>query len=87
MLAGGTGVKLRTRPAGMIVLERDGREYRVPTPENTRLILWALAGPVREHDYLVVGQVGNRIDGRRHERPPAPSGDRGKDGGDYEPVL
>ena len=43
-LAGGTGVKLRTRPAGVIVLERDGREYRLPTPDNTRLILWALAG-------------------------------------------
>ena len=44
MLAGGTGVKLRSWPAGVIVLERDGREYRVTTPENTRLILWALAG-------------------------------------------
>jgi hypothetical protein len=44
MLAGGTGVKLRTRPAGVIVLERDGREHRVPTPDNTRLILWGLAG-------------------------------------------
>src|SRR5215211_642239 len=43
MLAGG-GVKLRTRPAGVIVLERDGREYRLPTPDNTRLILWGLAG-------------------------------------------
>ncbi len=44
MLAGGTGVKLRTRPAGVIVLERDGREYRLPTPDNTLLILWGLAG-------------------------------------------
>ena len=35
MLAGGTGVKLRTRPAGVIVFERDGREYRLPTPDNT----------------------------------------------------
>jgi hypothetical protein len=43
-LAGGTGVKLRTRPAGVIVLECDGREHRVPTPDNTRLILWGLAG-------------------------------------------
>jgi hypothetical protein len=43
MLAGGTGVKLRTRPAGVIVLERDGREYRLPTPDNTCLILWGLA--------------------------------------------
>ena len=44
MLAGGTGVKLRTRPAGVIVLERDGREYPLPTPDNTRLIMWGLAG-------------------------------------------
>ena len=43
MLAGGTGVKLRTRPAGVIALERDGREYRLLTPDNTRLILWALS--------------------------------------------
>jgi hypothetical protein len=38
------GAQLRTRPAGVIVLERDGREHRVPTPDNTRLILWGLAG-------------------------------------------
>jgi hypothetical protein len=44
ILGGGTGVKLRTRPVGVIVLERDGREYRLPTPDNTRLILWGLAG-------------------------------------------
>ena len=44
MLPGGTGVKLRSRPAGVIVLEPDGREYRVPTPDNTRLILWILVG-------------------------------------------
>jgi hypothetical protein len=44
MLAGGSGVKLRTRLAGVIVLERDRREYRLPTPDNTRLILWGLAG-------------------------------------------
>ena len=44
MLAGGTGVKLRTRPAGVIVLEPDGQEHRVPMPDNTRLILWGLAG-------------------------------------------
>jgi hypothetical protein len=44
ILSSGTGVKLRTRPAGVIVLERDGREYRLPTPDNTRLILWGLAG-------------------------------------------
>lgn len=43
-MAGGTGVKLRARPAGVLVLEPDGREHRVPTPDNTRLILWGLAG-------------------------------------------
>ena len=42
--ADGAGVQLRVRPAGVIVLERDGREHRVRTPDNTRLILWALAG-------------------------------------------
>lgn len=42
--AGGAGVWLRARPAEVIVLEGDGREYRVPTPDNTRLILWGLAG-------------------------------------------
>jgi len=44
VLPGGTGVKLRSRPARVIVLERDGREYRLPTPDNTRLILWGLVG-------------------------------------------
>ncbi len=44
VLASGTGVKLRTRPAGVIVLELNGREYLLPTPDNTRLILWGLAG-------------------------------------------
>ena len=44
MLAGGAGVKLRARPAGVIVLERDGREQRVPTPDSTRIILWSLTG-------------------------------------------
>jgi hypothetical protein len=42
--AGSTWVQLRARPAGVIVLERDGREHRLPTPDNTRLILWCLAG-------------------------------------------
>ena len=42
--SGSAGVQLRTQPAGVIVLESDGREYRLPTPDNTRLILWALAG-------------------------------------------
>jgi hypothetical protein len=38
------GVRLRIEPAGVIVLERDGREHLVPTPDNTRLVLWGLAG-------------------------------------------
>jgi len=42
--AGSAGVRLRIEPAGVIVLERDGREHLVPTPDNTRLILWGLAG-------------------------------------------
>ena len=42
--ADGAGVQLRARPAGVIVLERDGREHRVPTLDNTRLIMWGLAG-------------------------------------------
>ena len=42
--SGSAGVQLRTQPAGVIVLESEGREYRLPTPDNTRLILWALAG-------------------------------------------
>jgi hypothetical protein len=42
--AGSAGVQLRVRPAGVIVLERDGREHRVPTPDNTGLILRTLAG-------------------------------------------
>jgi hypothetical protein len=42
--AGSAGIQLRARPAGVIVLERDGQEHRVPTPDNTRLILWGLAG-------------------------------------------
>ena len=40
----GAGVQLRAHPAGVIVLERDGREHRVPTPDNTGLILRTLAG-------------------------------------------
>jgi hypothetical protein len=43
-LAGSAGVRLLARPAGVIVLEHDGREHRLPTPDNTRLILWGLAG-------------------------------------------
>jgi len=43
-LAGGAGLRLRVEPAEVIVLERDGREHSVPTPDNTRLILRGLAG-------------------------------------------
>jgi uncharacterized spore protein YtfJ len=42
--AGGAGVRLRARPEAVIVHESDGREHRVPTPDNTPLILWGLAG-------------------------------------------
>ena len=42
--ADGAGVQLRVRPAGVIVLEPGGREHRVPTSDNTRLVLWILAG-------------------------------------------
>ncbi len=38
------GVQLRVEPTEVIVLEGDERGYRVPTPDNTRLILWGLAG-------------------------------------------
>jgi hypothetical protein len=44
MSSGSAGVQLRGEPAGVIILEPDGREHRVPTPDYTRLILWALAG-------------------------------------------
>jgi hypothetical protein len=40
--AGSAGIQLRVEPAGVIILERHGREHRVPMPDNTRLILWAL---------------------------------------------
>ena len=42
--AGGAGGQLRVRPAGVTILERDGRERRLPTPDNTRLLLWVLVG-------------------------------------------
>jgi hypothetical protein len=42
--AGGAGVRLRVEPTEVIVLEGDGREYRVSTPDNTRLLLWGLCG-------------------------------------------
>jgi len=42
--AGSDGIQVRVEPVGVIILERDGREHRVRTPDNTRLILWGLAG-------------------------------------------
>jgi hypothetical protein len=44
MSSGSAGVQLRGEPAGMFILEPDGREHRVPTPDYTRLTLWGLAG-------------------------------------------
>jgi hypothetical protein len=41
---GSGGVRLRVSPAGVIVFERDGEEYRVSTPDDTRRILWGMAG-------------------------------------------
>lgn len=41
---GGAVVRLRAEPAGVIVVEGDGREHRVSTPDRTRPILWWLAG-------------------------------------------
>jgi hypothetical protein len=37
-------VQLRAEPEALIIHERDRREHRIPTPDNTRLILWGLAG-------------------------------------------
>lgn len=42
--SGGTRVRLQVEPEAVIILERGGRAHRVPTPDNTRLILWGLAG-------------------------------------------
>ena len=44
MSSGSAGVQLRGEAAGVFILESDGREHRVPTPDYTRLILWGLAG-------------------------------------------
>ena len=44
MWSGSAGVQLRGEPAGVFILEPDGREHRVPTPDYTRLTLWGLAG-------------------------------------------
>jgi hypothetical protein len=37
-------VQLRVEPEAVIIHERDGREHRLPTPDNTSLILWGLVG-------------------------------------------
>ena len=42
--AGGAGVQLRAEPEAVIIHERDRREHRVRTSDNTHLILWGLAG-------------------------------------------
>src|SRR5688572_27220666 len=42
--SGSAGVQLRGEPAGVFILEPDGREHRVPTPDYTRLTLLGLAG-------------------------------------------
>ena len=42
--AGTSGVRLRIEPTEVVVLECDGREHRLTTPDYTRLILWSLAG-------------------------------------------
>jgi hypothetical protein len=44
MSSGSAGVQLRGKPAGVFILEPDGREHRVPIPDYTHLILWGLAG-------------------------------------------
>ena len=40
----GPGTRLRAEPAGVIVVEGDGLERRVSTPDRTRPVLWELAG-------------------------------------------
>ena len=35
---------MRAELAEVIVLGDDGQEYRVPTPDRTRSVLWGLAG-------------------------------------------
>jgi hypothetical protein len=42
--SGSAGVQLRGEPAGVFIVEPDGREHHLPTPDNTRLILWGLVG-------------------------------------------
>ena len=48
--------------------------------------LRAVPGPVGEDDDLVVGQIGNRVDRRGRQRPPAPAGEAEIQDDDDEPV-
>lgn len=41
---GGAGARLRVVPESVVVVESDGREYRVPARDNSRFVLWGLAG-------------------------------------------
>src|SRR5215203_180161 len=50
-------------------------------------LLRAVPRPVGEDDHLVVGQVGNRVDRRGCQRPPAPAGKTEIQNDDDEPVL
>ena len=50
-------------------------------------LLRAVARPVGEDDHLVVGEVGNRVDGRGPQRPPAPPGQGKREEDDESPVT
>ena len=41
---GGTGTRLRVVLESVIVVESDGREFRVPAQDNSRFVLWGLSG-------------------------------------------
>lgn len=41
---GGVVARLRVVPEAVILTESDGREFRVPTQENSRFAVWGLAG-------------------------------------------
>ena len=49
--------------------------------------LRAVAGPVGEHDDLVVGEIGNRVDRRGGGGPPAPRSERHRERDDEDAVL
>ena len=50
-------------------------------------LLRAVPRPVGEDDHLVVGEIGNRVDGRGPQRPPAPACEAEVQNDDDEPVL